>query len=72
MKEDQKLIQIQKQIQVHITKKYKYKKLRNEPTSMLVVAELEAICEMAEVMRQSRRRMREGGKAERLERTDPT
>ena len=39
---------------------------------MLVVAELEAICEMAEVMRQSRRRIREGGRAERLERAEPT
>ena len=41
-------------------------------TSMLVVVELEAICEMAEVMMQRRRRMREGGRVERLERTDPT
>ena len=41
-------------------------------TSMLVVAELEAIWEMAEVIKQSRRRISEGGRLERLERTEPT
>ena len=41
-------------------------------TSMLVVAELEAIWEMAEVIKQSRRRIREGGRLERLERAVPT
>ena len=38
---------------------------------MLVVAELEAICEMMEVMTQSRRRVREGGREEREERREP-
>lgn len=38
---------------------------------MLVVAELEAICEIAEVMTQRRSRRREGGREEREERADP-
>ena len=41
-------------------------------TSILVVAELEAIWEMAEVIKQRRRRIRDGGRLERLERTEPT
>jgi len=46
--------------------------LRTTGASMLVVAELEAIWEMAEVIKQSRRRIREGGRLERLERAVPT